>query len=189
MARAPTADSRRRRSSRSAGARDRSAATDAPSSGPDWSYTSSSSSSSTIVHDAPWVERQGRFHAHDAGFDLHAGVTIAADDRAGLEQLCHYVFLPPLGQQRLRRLADGRISVALQRPWADGTTHLVCTPLELLERAYLMRRTSACRAYRPRAADSGRRAHHRCNVLGCPWRIDFSRAAASLIAFSGRRLR
>lgn len=67
------------------------------------------------------MERQGRFHAHDAGFDLHAGVTIAAYDRAGLEQLCHYVFRPPLGQQRLRRLADGRIAVALQRPWADGT--------------------------------------------------------------------
>ena len=24
---------------------------------------------------------------------------------------------------------------------------------------------------------SGRRAHHRCSVDGCPWRIDFSRAA------------
>ncbi len=84
--------------------------------------------------DAPWVERQSPCHAHDAGFDLHAGVTIAAWDRAGLEQLCHYVCRPPLGQQRLRRLADGRVAVALQRPWADGTTHLVFTPLELLER-------------------------------------------------------
>jgi hypothetical protein len=46
--------------------------------------------------DAPWVERQSPFHAHDAGFDLHAGVTIPAWDRAGLEQLCHYVFRPPL---------------------------------------------------------------------------------------------
>ena len=35
------------------------------------------------------------------------------------------------------------------------------------------------------AAASGRRAHHRCNVLGCPWRIDFSRAAATLILSSG----
>ena len=39
-----------------------------------------------------------------------------------------------LGQGRLHRLRDGRIAVALQRPWADGTTHLVFTPLELLER-------------------------------------------------------
>ena len=31
----------------------------------------------------------------------------------------------------LQRLRDGRIAVALQRPWADGTTHLVFTPAEL----------------------------------------------------------
>src|SRR5439155_2094904 len=49
-------------------------------------------------------------------------------------RLCQYLFRPPLGQQRLQRLRDGRIAVALQRPWADGTTHLVFTPDELLER-------------------------------------------------------
>ena len=37
-----------------------------------------------------------------------------------------------------------------------------------------------------RAAASGRRAHHRCSVLGWPWRMDFSRAEALLIASSGR---
>jgi hypothetical protein len=37
-----------------------------------------------------------------------------------------------------------------------------------------------------RAAASGRRAHHRCSVDGCPWRIDFSRADSRLIASSGR---
>ena len=63
--------------------------------------------------DAPWVER---------------------DDRPRLERLCQYLFRPPLGQQRWQRLRDGRIAVALQRPWADGTTHLVFTPDELLER-------------------------------------------------------
>jgi hypothetical protein len=35
------------------------------------------------------------------------------------------------------------------------------------------------------AAASGRRAHQRWSVLGCPWRIDFSRAQAALIASSG----
>jgi hypothetical protein len=38
----------------------------------------------------------------------------------------------------------------------------------------------------PQPAASGRRAHQRCSVLGCPWRIDFSRADASLLALSGR---
>src|ERR1039458_8777932 len=37
-----------------------------------------------------------------------------------------------------------------------------------------------------RAAASGRRAHQRCNVLGCPCRIDFSREQALLMASSGR---
>src|SRR6266545_1280372 len=37
-----------------------------------------------------------------------------------------------------------------------------------------------------RHAAKGRRAHHRCSVDGCPWRMDFSRAAATLMASSGR---
>ncbi len=36
-----------------------------------------------------------------------------------------------------------------------------------------------------RQAANGRRAHHRCNVDGCPCRIDYSRAEATLIASSG----
>ncbi len=40
-------------------------------------------------------------------------------------------------------------------------------------------------ARRSPPAASGRRAHHRCSVLGCPSRIDFSRALALLIASSG----
>jgi hypothetical protein len=83
--------------------------------------------------DAPWVERHVPLHAHDGGFDLHAAVHVAAGDRERLERLCQYLCRPPLGQSRLRRLRDGRVAVALQRAWADGTTHLVFTPLELLE--------------------------------------------------------
>ena len=84
--------------------------------------------------DAPWIDRSGPLHAHDAGYDLHAAVVIPGGDRPGLERMCRYVFRPPLGQQRLRRLVDGRVAVALQHEWADGTTHLVFTPGELLER-------------------------------------------------------
>jgi len=73
-------------------------------------------------------------HAHDAGFDLHAAVHVAAGDRSRLERLCQYLCRPPLGQERLKRLRDGRVAVELQRPWADGTTHLVFTPAELLAR-------------------------------------------------------
>jgi len=84
--------------------------------------------------DAPWVERHVPLHAHDGGFDLHAAVHVEAGDRERLERLCQYLCRPPIGQGRLSRLRDGRIAVRLQRPWADGTTHLVFTPLELLQR-------------------------------------------------------
>jgi hypothetical protein len=84
--------------------------------------------------DAPWVERRVPLHAHDGGFDLHAAVHVEAGDRERLERLCQYLCRPPFGQGRLRRLHDGRIAVALQRRWADGTTHLVFTPMELLQR-------------------------------------------------------
>ena len=36
-----------------------------------------------------------------------------------------------------------------------------------------------------RHAASGRRAHHRCSVDGCPCRIDFSRADSRLMSSSG----
>jgi hypothetical protein len=84
--------------------------------------------------DAPWVDRQIPLHAHDSGFDLHAAVHVEAGDRERLERLCQYLCRPPLGQGRLKKLLDGRVAVILQRPWADGTTHLVFTPMELLQR-------------------------------------------------------
>ncbi len=42
-------------------------------------------------------------------FYVHAEVAIAADDRAGLERVCRYLARPPLAQERLERLADGRL--------------------------------------------------------------------------------
>ena len=45
--------------------------------------------------------------------------------------------------------------------------------------------STICAKITARAAASGRRAHHRCSVDGCPCRIDFSRAAAALMASSG----
>lgn len=57
-----------------------------------------------------------------------------ADDRARLEQLCRYLLRPPVAQDRLHLTRDGRILVELKSEWADGTTHLVFEPLELLEK-------------------------------------------------------
>lgn len=84
--------------------------------------------------DAPWITSTGPCQAHLAGFDLHAPGRVAGHDRQRLEQLCRYLLRPPLGQQRLRRLTDGRVVMELKRAWADGTTHLLFTPLEFLEK-------------------------------------------------------
>ena len=46
------------------------------------------------------------------GFSLHAAVRCGADDRQALEQLCRYI----------------------TRPARDGTTHLVMSPLEFMQR-------------------------------------------------------
>ena len=76
----------------------------------------------------------GPRHAHLDGFDLHANVWVGLNDRARLEQLCRYVLRPPLAENRLRRLADGRVRLELKRAWSDGTTHLLFEPLEFLEK-------------------------------------------------------
>ena len=68
------------------------------------------------------------------GFSLHAATTVADHDRAGLERLCRYVNRPPLAYGRLQQLDPERICFALKTPWDDGTTHVVFSPHELLEK-------------------------------------------------------
>jgi len=46
--------------------------------------------------DAPWVTSRGPCQAHLEGFDLHANITVGADDRAGVERLCRYILRPPV---------------------------------------------------------------------------------------------
>src|SRR5207247_9794338 len=83
---------------------------------------------------APWVTSRGPCQAHLEGFDLHANITVAADDRAGVERLCRYVLRPPVAQARLSLTPDGLVLVTLKTEWHDGTTHLLFTPVELLEK-------------------------------------------------------
>ena len=77
---------------------------------------------------------RGPRQAHVEGFDLHANVWVGAHDRARLEQLCRYLLRPPLANDRLRLLGDGRVRVQLKRAWSDGTTHLLFEPVEFLEK-------------------------------------------------------
>ena len=68
------------------------------------------------------------------GYNLHADVGIKAGNREGLERLLRYILRPPLAAARLERRDDGTVVVGLKRVWSDGSTALVFTPLELVER-------------------------------------------------------
>jgi hypothetical protein len=68
------------------------------------------------------------------GFNLHAGVAIAALDEAGRERLCQYLLRPPLSDERLRLRDDGRVELLLKTPWRDGTVALVLTAEQLVAR-------------------------------------------------------
>ena len=80
------------------------------------------------------VTSRGPCQAHLEGFDVHANITVTADDRAGVERPCRYVLRPPVAQERLSLTPDGLVVVTLKAEWHDGTTHLLFTPVELLEK-------------------------------------------------------
>src|SRR5215472_15411916 len=86
------------------------------------------------ARDTPTVTSRGPRQAHLEGFDLHANVWVGANDRAGLERVCGYIWRPPLGQDRFGRAGDGRVALELKTAWHDGTRELVFEPLEFLER-------------------------------------------------------
>jgi Putative transposase len=65
---------------------------------------------------------------------LQAATRVAARDRDGLERMARYLARPPIANDRLTRLDDGRLQLELKRPWRDGTTAFVFTPHELIER-------------------------------------------------------
>ncbi len=68
------------------------------------------------------------------GFTLHGGTAVGDRDRDGLERLCRYVARPALGAHRLHHRPDGLVALTLKTPWHDGTTSLLLTPEELVER-------------------------------------------------------
>jgi hypothetical protein len=69
-----------------------------------------------------------------AGFNLHAGVRVAADDRAGLERLCRYVARPAVCAARVALREDGAVTYRLKTPRRSGETHRVMQPEEFLAR-------------------------------------------------------
>jgi len=69
-----------------------------------------------------------------SGFSLHAGVAMNGGERDKIEKLCRYIARPPVAIERLTINPNGQVVYKLKRPYNDGTTHIVMTPLQLLER-------------------------------------------------------
>jgi hypothetical protein len=72
--------------------------------------------------------------ANHEGFSLHAGVHCEANDRQGIEQLCRYITRPAISNERLSINRDGNVLLKLKTPWRNGTTHIVLTPMEFMQR-------------------------------------------------------
>jgi hypothetical protein len=84
------------------------------------------------VSDAP--ELNGPLCASVAQFSLHANVYCAPEQRDKLEKLCRYVARPAVAEERLKLKSNGDVLLRLKKPYGDGTSHLVFSPLEFLEK-------------------------------------------------------
>ena len=72
--------------------------------------------------------------ADEQGFSLHAALRCCADERQRLEQLCRYITRPALANERVQCNAAGQVVLKLKTAWRDGTTHIVMSPLQFMQR-------------------------------------------------------
>jgi hypothetical protein len=82
----------------------------------------------------PDLTRPAQPSAQHAHFNLHAGTTVVAGDFAARERLCRYILRPPISDDRLKVLPDGKFALALKTPWRDGTVAIVMTAVQLVAR-------------------------------------------------------
>jgi hypothetical protein len=87
-----------------------------------------------VLSDPSEAVRTGPLCFASYGFSLHAATQIAPGDKTGLERLCNYVSRPPLAQGSLQQLSDDEYAFKLKTPWSDGTTHLILSAMELIEK-------------------------------------------------------
>jgi hypothetical protein len=69
------------------------------------------------------------------------------NQRHKLGQLCRDISRPAIANERLKLNGAGDVVLQLTSPYQDGTTHIVMSPLELLQRAPAPR--TGCNACAP----------------------------------------
>ena len=90
-------------------------------------------------------------------------VRCAADDRPALEQLCRYITRSDLANERVQTNAARQVVLKLKTPWRDGTTHLVMSPLEFMQRLAALVPSPRQPAMPPR--EGGNHANRRVPVV------------------------
>lgn len=68
------------------------------------------------------------------GFSLHCNTSTNTHARDRLEKLIEYIARGPLSNERLEITAEDKVRLRLKTPWRDGTSHLLLTPHEFLEK-------------------------------------------------------
>lgn len=72
--------------------------------------------------------------ANAPGFSLHAEGRCPMNQRHKLEPLCRYITRPAIANERLKLNSAGEVVLQLKSPYQDGTTPIVRSPLEFMQR-------------------------------------------------------
>ena len=65
---------------------------------------------------------------------LMTGVRCAMNQRKELEYLCCYITRTAIANERLSLNSAGQVVLMLKTPYRDGTSHLIMSPLEFMQR-------------------------------------------------------
>ena len=68
------------------------------------------------------------------GFSLHCATAVKTQQRDRLYKLIEYIARGPLSNERLEITSNGKVKLTLKTRWSDGTTHLLFTPGEFIEK-------------------------------------------------------
>ncbi len=77
---------------------------------------------------------KGRLCFSVNGFSLHCNTSVNTHSRDRPRMLVEYMARGPLSNERLEILEDATVKLKLKTPWHDGTSHLLLTPWEFLEK-------------------------------------------------------